>query len=516
MERLTDKPFFPILFTILIWGFSLIFRVAYLDSTPPVNNVAHLFLLKTMDIWNKEGPAESCFTMKHTYGNSGDKFITYYKRFTDDSGNNYYVSHPPLTQFLTWIFTGFGSFRANNTFLMWLAMLFHLTGAIFLIKIIKLIYNSNSFSKAAQIIAGTLYVFHPVVLYMFTFHFFAESVGQLMFIIMMYALASITMKATSISKYGIILLFITSFLFSLSEWLGVVFAVSFLLSVFLSKKATAFQLRSTAIAMIAGSAAAVFVFFLLHISLQDTETFIRALGIRFLERSGFFGKEYTDMGYAYSNPHSYSLLLKQIFELMRGVGFILFALVIVYFRKRKSILKAYDPMVKTIIISAFLACLLYLIILFSASVTHYIYSAKWVIPIILIVAITVPELHLHTESTFKKITSYIFVIICVFWSIYIFRQKAEHLIRADQHLKNYASMIRNNSETDESVFVAPFESRNPETTVIWLSYSSGRNIAVAENQQEICDFLKMKGGKFVYYRFEQHKLQAQHGECVNP
>jgi hypothetical protein len=72
----------------------------YLDKLPPVNNVAHIFMLQTMKIWQQESALKSNFTMKQTFPDKGNKFVTYYKRYMDSEGNNYYVSHPSLSQFI--------------------------------------------------------------------------------------------------------------------------------------------------------------------------------------------------------------------------------------------------------------------------------------------------------------------------------------------------------------------------------------------------------------------------------
>jgi len=497
-----------VLFTIVLWGTTLIFRVPYLQKDPPVNNVAHIFLLQTLDIWEKEGPCLSNFAMKHTYAAEGDKFITYYKRYVDDVGNNYYVSHPSLTQFVAWLSSAGGLFHLNNRALMIMAMLLHLLGALLLQQIIRPLFHGSKFSVSAELIAVILYLFHPVILYLNTFHFFAESVGQLMFMMMIYVFLRLTGKNKQLNIKHLLILGVVSFLFSSAEWLGVFFTVSLLIVSFFIRKKNPVYFKA-AIAIAGGSFLAVVVYLIQHLSLQDAETFMRALFIRYLERSGFFGQKYTDMGYSYSNPESYLLLFKQIIELFKGIGFIFILPLIALFMKKSSDSKS--TTYRILIAALLLCCTLYLIVLFSATVTHYIYIAKWVIPLILLSVASFVFIARQFKGFFIKMSGIFILAALIVWSVVVFKQKASSFIVADNFLLKYVATIKTSAEQDEHIYCSPL-TEYPATAIIWLSYMSGRNLDIVDDYNDICKN-KLAAGKYIYITAASNKIVSLRGNC---
>ncbi len=275
-----------IVFAIVIvsWAITLIFRMPHIDKIPPVNNVAHIFMLETFNIWKQEGPLKSNFAMKHTFLNKGDKFVTYYKRYQDAEGSNYYVSHPSLSQCIAWLLSGFGKFQLTNASLMWLAIFLQLVTAIILIFFAELLVRDSPLLLLIQVFAGLMYLFHPVILYMNTFHYFAETVGQTMFVITGYLFLKYMKDEFKNQKWSIFLLFIVSFLFVSAEWLGVIFIAAMIL-LYIIKKQDGADYVMPVIALAGGGFLAVGLFFFQHIMLQDAATFFSAMKIRFIERT---------------------------------------------------------------------------------------------------------------------------------------------------------------------------------------------------------------------------------------
>jgi len=330
-----NKSKFLVFLPLLLWALSIPFRMYYVTDTTPVNNVAHIFMLQTIDIWKNEGPCVSNFAMKHTYENPGDKHITYYKRLVDKEGFNYYISHPPLSQSLVWFFSAGGRIHVNNLFLTWLALLTQLVTVYFLFFTLQLLLKNKPYANLASFFAIIVYTFHPVILYLTTFHFFAESLGQMFFMICLYYLTKVLTANKKPAVKTLLILFVSGFLFALSEWLSLFMVIAIFVLIVLCKKNRNTLLKPF-LAMGTGVAVAVTLFAVQHIQLTDVQTFVKALGIRYVERSGFFGDTYTDMGYSYLNPQSYLLLLKQTAELFKGVGVLFFVIFLADIFRRKA------------------------------------------------------------------------------------------------------------------------------------------------------------------------------------
>jgi hypothetical protein len=510
MERLNHRFFF-ILIPMFLWGITLIFRGSYLVSVPPVNNVAHIFMLQTLDIWQKEGALISHFAMKHTYPNRGDKHITYYKRYTDQAGNNYYVSHPSLAQTLAWIFSGFGAIKPTHAFLMWLAMMMHLTGAFFIQALIRLMMRRVKFAALSGFFGAMLFLFHPVLLYMTGFHYFAESVGHLMFVVTAFFTYKYSITGEELTPGRFFILLLTGFLFVSAEWFGLFFIGSLLLIMLFRFRSLPLLMRSV-IALSTGAILALMVFLIQHVSLHDAYALFKAMGIRFLERSGFFGNEYTDMGYSYVNKASYVLLGRQIAELMKGTGILFLpALVLLVFSAKKFIHNISSSS-KILIFSMFLACFGYLVLMFSATITHYIYMGKWVVPLILISIQILSQINPMQGKKIMLIAAGVIITFSMLWSVNVFQHKAAHFTESDPALVSMASVMKGESKADESVF-CDLSEEYPMTAIIWLSWSSGRNIALASDENKVCDYMANPPEKYIYFRLSGRNVVFSRGTC---
>jgi hypothetical protein len=500
------------LIPLLFWGLTLFFRIPHVNNDVPINNVAHTFMLQTLQIWNDEGPFESCFAMKHTYQNSGDKFITYYKRYCDADGNNYYVSHPSLAQALAWVLSGGGFISPSNSYLMWLAMFMHLVGAYFLMFLILQIFKTHTRKWHAAIFGVFMYLFHPVLLYMNTFHFFAESVGQMLFVAASYLVFRNAIEQNNRTPVSWMLLFISSFLFVSAEWMGVFFCFALMVMVFVYGKSIKQKFFPMFI-VCAGGVVAVLVFVFQHVSLYEPMAFFKAMGIRFLERSGFFGDHYTDMGYSYANPNSYLLLLKQVGELLKGVGVLFLLPILAWFINRKQKAEKRNPHFRFLIGGLFLACFLFLIVFFSATITHYIYTARFVLPLILLsvmALISLPDVFLKKVD---RSVVWFFVGLIMGWSLWVFNQKSALLVYPDEQLHQLAAKIGESADEKESIFYINPQ-QYPTTTVIWLSYASGRNIAAVNDAEGVCKYMAMLPDKYMLVYFEDNAFNFQHGKCT--
>lgn len=493
------------------WAVSLIFRMQYVEKTPPVNNVAHIFMLQTIQVWQHEGPMKSHCAQKHTFHNNGDKFITYYKRYMDNKGNNYYVSHPSLSQCFVWLFTGFGKFPVNNATLMWLAMFLQLITTCVLVCFVHLLTQNHS-RFFIQIIAALIYLFHPVLLYMNTFHFFAETLGQTMFIVTGFLILKYIKMDFKNSRWGLVLLFVASFLFVSSEWLGIIFILSMGLMYLMQFRRSQILLKPL-IALSAGGLLAIMTFIIQHSTLQDFITLARALWIRFLERSGFFGNEYTDLGYSYSNPETYLLFAGKILNLFEGTGFLLIILLIFMFVNRNKLNFHFDNNNRLIINVMLFSCIFYTLIFFSATAIHYVYIAKWIVPLILISVISLQILFVLLRRSFVKVFSLLLIISLVIWSVIIFERKSVLMVKPDKTLMQYAKYISRESEKELPVFCKPLHGYS-DYTVIWLSFASGRNLKYYESQDDVCRKQLPAPEKYLYFSYDGKMFSKIQGNCT--
>ena len=507
-----SKRFLFVLLPLFLWGVTLLFRVPHLNDEVAVNNVAHAFMLQNLQIWNMEGPNASRFAMKHTYSNEGDKFITYYKRYMDDRGNNYYVSHPSFAQSFAWLVSGGGKFfEPSNLYLMWLAMILHLIGAYCLFLLILYMFKNHSLKRIAALVGVAIYLFHPVMLFMTTYHYFAESVGQCMFALSAFLVYKYSVINENQWKGRWILLFVGGVLFVSSEWMGVFFSFAFMAMALMFYKSEKRQILPLLVFAL-GGVVAVAVFFMQHIDLYQASVFFKALGIRFLERSGFFGDQYTDMGYSYTNPHSYLLLMKQIVEVLKGVGVLFLLPVLVFFinRKNKTIVK--DSHKKFFLNSMFAACFLFVFVFFSATITHYIYTARFIIPLILLCLVALKRMPENMLKKMDRPAIWFFCGLLMGWSVWVFQVKSSLFIYPDEHLHELASQIKERAEADESVFYIKTD-QYPQTAVIWLSMASQRNIAQVAHADDVCLYMAFYPHKYMLVSFEETTFRFEHGVC---
>lgn len=489
MER---KNFVIITAIIILWTISLLSRFHNQSRLLPTNNVAHLFLLKAYSIWQKESPLNFYFALKHTFENEGDKFNTYYARLMDKEGNNYYISFPPLTQILLWIVTGGGKLKLTHFKLQILASLLHLITTLILAFFIFIILNKKTLLPS--LFASVIFLFHPVLLYSYTHHFFSETISITMTIIGLFLIWKI-IKQNNHSNNIIIQLavFCFFFLFCFTDWYGYTFTVSFALIWFFNRKLVATRI---VILALTGAFLAFFLYCVQNIALSDIYSFIRAIGIRYVERSGFFGQRLTDLQYSYDNPKSYYLLGKQVLDLLKGAGF-LFCFSVFCLLKTKVITRNHWLLAKMVL----LASLIFSILVFSATVLHYTYIAKWTLVFLLFSTFGVATLIEHYSTKLKKwytilgFTSTLFLLL--YWSVEVYKQKSS-IFRQATKLEEAIALDIKQSVAKNQAILAEIDKKYHPNLIIWLSYMSQRNIGYARDSISICHKNKHIEGYYIY------------------
>lgn len=477
----------------ILWCTSLVFRSYHISNYPPVNIEAHLFLLKTYHIWQNETPIPSLFAMKHTYQNPGDKFVTYYARLMDKNGNNYYVSHPPFTQMFLWILGGFGIFPLFSIHLQIFLVIIHLLTTLVLALLVYELTDKKSL--ITPLLASGIFIFHPLSLYTFTHHFFAETLGLSFTIFGLFLIHKFHKQQIPSSKFFLILMILFFLGFCLTDWMGYMFLAGLYLTSFQRRP---FLQRNVLFAATAGALLAGCIFCIQHIVISDLHSFVKALGIRFVERSGFFGQRLTDMRYSYDNILSYSLLFKQIAELFKGTG-ILFIPALVGLLRKKYVLTADQ---KLLISVSLWSSLMFSLLLFSATIMHYVYMSKW-LPFLLIISSLWLQYAFQRytpiiNKTSVALTSIIVILIFIAWSIIVYKEKTHHHRAPNKVMLQVVDDIQQFVSPEQAILVS-YDNHYHPATVIWLSYQSQRNIAFANDSNIICEKNKYIKGYVLYH-----------------
>lgn len=477
---------------VILWLISLLPRFHNQPRLLPTNNVAHLFLLKAYSIWQKESPHNFYFAMKHTFENEGDKFNTYYARLMDKDGNNYYISFPPLTQILLWILTGGGKLNLTHFKLQILASILHLITTIILAFFIFIILNKKT--VLPSLFASVIFLFHPVLLYSYTHHFFSETLSITMTIIGLFLIWKIIkQKATAFNTYIHLAVFCFFFLFCFTDWYGYTFTASLVLIWFFNRKLIATRIILLALA---GAFLAFILYCVQNVALADIYSFIRAIGIRYVERSGIFGQRLTDLQYSYDNPKSYFLLGKQVLDIIKGAGILFCFFVFILSKKTKIITRDHLLLARIVL----LASLIFSTLVFSATIIHYTYIAKWTLVFLLFSTFGFETFIEQYSTKVKKwyIILGVMSILSLLWSVEVYKQKSSIFRQASTIEKAVALDIKQSVSKNQAILAEIDKKRYHPNLIIWLSYMSQRNIGYAHDSISICRKNKHIEGYYIY------------------
>jgi len=449
---------------LLILAFWLLFQ----KISPVVfhANTAHIFMLNTLKIWDEKGIDSYHAAPVQTWPEA-KKLNHYYTRLKDKNGSNYYISHPPLAFIANFALLKFFGFPLNQSSLQWILIFIFLIEAVLLGWIIKQISQQKNLRYLHLTILAALafYLLNPVNLYAHSQHNFSEIWGQFFLIT---TLAAWTLYLQSDRIFIVrLLLFLSAALLAATDWMGLTMMAALFIIYFkqFKKPHIRFGLIMVATAVIITSAAV----FMQYVSIGGLHALYKALGIRYLERSGFFGSQYTDMGYDVLNSETWLMLIKQVHNILSGPGYIVVAMAIICFVFAR---KKCGPVDLTIQKVALLTALLFFIAVLSASSIHYIYTARFT-PFI---ALAGAALFAKILEVFKKpgfvIGIFIFLMhLAAFWSTGIFHKSIPEPDTKQAQLNAAAVIIKQNK-----IDAIPLTSDFVESDIIYLSYKSERNL----------------------------------------
>lgn len=423
-------------------------------------------MLTTLKVWDEKGIGDYHAAPVQTWSDE-KKFNHYYTRLEDKEGNNYYISHPPLAFIANYAVIKTFGLPINQTSLQWILIFMFLTEALLLAWIVSRIsQQSNTRNLHLTILSVlALYLLNPVNLYAHSQHNFSEIWGQFFLIA---TLAAWTLYLQSDRIFIVrLLLFLSAAMLAATDWMGLTLIPAMIFVYFrqLKKPHIRYGIIILSVSVILASAA----IFVQYVSISGFNDLYRALGIRYLERSGFFGSQYTDMGYDVLNPQTWLLVLKQVHNIFSGTGYIVVAMAIVclIFAGKKC-----SPVDFTIQKVALWAALLFFIAVLSASSIHYIYTARFTPFIALAGAAMFAKLIEVLKKPGFAIGIFIFLMhITAFWSTGIFHNTVPEPDSKQAQLNATAHIIKENK-----IDSIPMSGDFVESDIIYLSYKSERNL----------------------------------------
>ncbi len=427
-------------------------------------------MLTTLELFQEAGPGGYHYAAVQTWQEEDTLKKHYYERLLDENKNNYYVSHPPLAFIANHLIIKAFGFDISDKTLKNIAFILLLLGALMVYFIVKLSVETKCFewSVFAGLIAMVVYLFNPVNIYSHIYHNFSEIWGQ--FFLLSSILAMLYFFNSNRSRLALFLFGISLFALTYTDWMGLTFLAGMAI-VFFRERNKKYIKRLVFISF-AGVLAAGALTFWQYYSIGGFDALYRGLGIRFVERSGFFGEQYTDMGYHWFNPETWWLFLLQIHNVLMGPGYLVIALLLMklfFFRKTKL------KFGKVMWLSLWAAGL-FAFAVFSATASHYIYMARFT-PFL---AIFAGYMTLNMIEVINRKKLYYNILIIIFplsllWSMHELNSRA---IAPDEKQFILDKMAVEIQETGQHELELNVDLE--ESDIIYLSYKARMNLVWSE------------------------------------
>ncbi|HNW97017.1 MAG TPA: hypothetical protein PKK00_01235 [Bacteroidales bacterium] len=465
----------------------------------PKNDVGgFVFPVTVLKIWNESSPSEYNFCPVLTYQNSGDKFITYYKRLEDKDGNNYYVSSPPFSYIMAYYAISFFHLPMDEFSIKFLNVIILIFGALLIYFIMNLILNENLMKfSVPSFISMAVFLFMPVNINITGYSYFPEiflwlqSIFLFLFII----------KKNCGNIYMFFLFGISLFLVIYTEWIGLFFSFSVLLFSLFKIREKLFQ--KFFIITLIFSFLPLLLTFIQFSSLNGIGAMVHAMKIRFLERSGFFGATLSADGIHIFSCNSWIVMLENINRSLIGFGYLAIIMVIFLFvfrRKMKFKFNYKSVLVYVILLPA----LIHFIVFFNSNAVHKEQMSKFSVWVAIICGYVFYQIQNKYQN---KILSSIIISLVIFTAIishYILLNNYSDI--ADYTVMNQQSKyIKENAMPDEAVFISRDSTSNRDTKIFFsdyiLTFLCDRNLKYANGEDDAVSIAKKLGKeKGIYFK----------------
>jgi len=461
-------------------------------------------MLTTFENWNERGITDCHFSPIQTYNHPGDKHAAYYKRLESAAGDNYFVSFPPFTFMFTYGIFKLFHVNPDRLSIQLLNMFLHLVSAVFVYLIVFNYYNKKESLKLAlpALTAFVLYLFIPVLLYEHIVVYFPELLGHVWWIIALY----FTMKWFQAEdaenrKRQAIYTSILIFFMTYTEWIGIFYSVVLILLLYyqrsIEKRQRIFLIRTVAIS----SVSALALMIIQYSSIAGIKNLLRALAIRYAERSGAFNEAHSDQGLNFFNSDSYLRFGINLNSVLFPFGYLLLlAVLLIVFRKGfRDIFNAVKSN-KQIIVLSVLPALLHVLIFFNSAIMHRHCVAFLGLPLALSAGFFVHWL-LNNYKSVVVTAGVLIVLLFSAISTKLYFDKHFYLKVDYSFLTSASEIIKKNSADDEVVMLnIKTELSNP---LAYISFMSKRNMVYAKDTIEVRQKLQnLNKEKAVYYQFD--------------
>ncbi len=511
------RTFLTLSILICVFAISVIIKIPYLTKDVHYNNHGHIITLTTLEIWDEKGIADCNFSPIQTRDNHGDKFISYYKRLVDNSGNNYFVSYPPFAFILPYIVMKTFNIAPSQNLLVVLGMCIHIISGFLLFICINKFLRNKIFEFSIPAILGffALMFFPPLLFH--SVNYFPGFVVIPLILLFLLFIISFTNSERNLKLWQIFLFGFIVFLMVFTDWLGLFTALTLIFYLMISKRKANRIFNKLLLTSIISTALSLLLMFIQYVSISGFNNLFRAMAIRFVERSGFFANNLTDQGMNYLNPDSYLGFFINLHNALSWIGYVIlfsFVLLLIFWRR----IKAFSYRVKFVSILIIAPVLLHFILFFNLSSIHFGSMTVLAIPFAFLAAYVICKFNNVDLKTSKYINP--IFIVCFITASFLSLNTLENYLPNNEELQQKfnakAKIISTNSSFDEAIFLEIENEFNTE--IIYLSFLAKRNMMFVGSINEAKEILrkhnKSKGvifyserelvnGKIKHFQIEQ-------------
>jgi hypothetical protein len=501
---------------LLITIISILPKTRYVYDSPSPNNIGHIYTITTIEAWKKQGALHYHFSPVLSYDNPGDKNMYEYKRVADTEGNNYFVSFPPFSFIIAYIFSLIFYKLNINYLLTLLAGLYHLLTGIFIYLALNKLFNNNKQTINISALTGFCIIMFSQALLFHSLSWFPEiSVLPVWTFFIMYIIN--LQYSNTLNRKNIAIAGLTGFLLCYSDWLGYFIILSFLVYIMFFNKNLI--IKTAGIYLLLGGAVAMILTVFQYSQISGIQALFRGWSLRFVERSGLFGNKLSDQGLSLFNLNTWILAFARFKQTIAGIGYLSIFIILIYFflfnRKIKKLFQNVNFILLLFII--ILPVILHFILLLNSNIVHIGEWAKAYIPLSFFAAISIEKIITGYSKIQTKYTITGLIAGLILSTLVSF-QKFNDIMNEysnNTFINKCTSFIKSNVTPQEAVFIK----YNPTISFYlpYIEFSVRRNIKIATDTTDA--YLKMIDaghhiGKF--FEFEPDFQKGKVKKLVSP
>ncbi|MBU0486721.1 MAG: hypothetical protein KKA07_14245 [Bacteroidetes bacterium] len=470
MQSLKNRWFMPAVVAVIAVVF--IVRKPFFTNEMHSHDDCIFQSLVVYENWEQQGGGSFNWCPVQTWSNPGDKFHAHYARLVDQNGNNYYTSYPPLSFLFTYNMMHIFGLEISKLSLHIIGFILHIISSILLFLILlELIAGERKYFAA--FLGFCAYISSPVTQYFSHDILFPELWGQVFWIASVYYWLRVHQNSGGYLRKFLFIFLI--FIGLCVEWLSFFFAFSLWIHFIWNwRKAGGKWVRVfIPIVLVIALAFATLWFS----SLNGVQSYLKSLSIRFVERAGYFGANYSADGMHFLSLKTWvGLAWNHISSLMPWIAFFPVFLFALLMKMKFSLMQRKLLSLPWLLI--WFPAFLYTFSLFNLSATHYHLVAKWMFPLSVFIGVATDWTLRNFEGSRRLIMTAIIVSFVSGFSISLFlfseKEKQQAALSDTQVLKEIAFEI----STTASPFDAIFVESTPSCPNLQgpLTYMTKRNI----------------------------------------